>query len=75
MLTAYMAIDCDGTPALVAHQFPASDDGDACAAWLDSGIDRDEDGGALCVLAIVGKPGDQLEIKQDGVTVAVVVRS
>lgn len=74
MLVAIVAIDHDQTPALEIKTFPVDDDGDACAAWLDTGIDRDEDGGALACLAIVGKPGDRVEVKQDGLVVAVVVR-
>ena len=75
MLIAYVAVDLDGTPALQPACFPTDDGGDACSEWLAECVDRDEDGGALAVLAIVGKPGERFEVKQDGVTVAVVVRA
>ena len=77
MLICYLAVDLDGTPALESFTVSAADDDcdEKINAYLADRVTCDEDGGAVFCLAVTGKPGDRFEIKQDGVTVAVVVRA
>ena len=69
MLICYLAVDLDGTPALDVTRYDATPDGwDECAAYLTERVYTD---GAERPMRV----GDRSEVKQDGVTVAVVVRA
>jgi len=61
----------DGRPYVDIEDFATTDEADRYLAMF---CDRDEDGGALHVLGITGRPGETFTVTAGGLDVAVVVR-